>query len=163
MWRERSSIILLSLMALPETILQFGSGKFLRAFADLFIEQANRQGQAAGRVVVVQSTGDSRAGVLNQQGGCYHVLVRGLADGATIDRVEEVQSVSRALVAGAQWAEVMSVARSPHLHTVISNTAEVGYTLDAVDQAGDKPPRSFPAKLLLVLKARFDAGLPGVT
>jgi tagaturonate reductase len=148
---------------LSETILQFGSGKFLRAFADLFIDQANREGQAVGRVVVVQSTGDSRAGALNQQGGRYHVLIRGLADGATTDRVEEVQSISRALVAGTQWDEVLSVARSPQLHTVISNTAEVGYNLDAADQTGDRPPRSFPAKLLLILKARFDAGLPGVT
>ncbi|HMC89570.1 MAG TPA: altronate dehydrogenase, partial [Gemmataceae bacterium] len=68
---------------LPETVLQFGSGKFLRAFADLFIDLANKEDQAVGRVVVVQSTGDSRASLLNQQGGRYHVLVRGLADGAT--------------------------------------------------------------------------------
>jgi hypothetical protein len=27
---------------LPETVLQFGSGRFLRAFADLFIDQSNR-------------------------------------------------------------------------------------------------------------------------
>ena len=53
---------------LPETILQFGSGRFLRAFADLFIHQANQQGQAVGRVVIVQSTGDDRAGGLNAAG-----------------------------------------------------------------------------------------------
>lgn len=41
---------------LPETILQFGSGRFLRAFADLFIHHANAQGQDVGRVVIVQST-----------------------------------------------------------------------------------------------------------
>src|SRR5437879_5652514 len=46
---------------LPETILQFGSGKFLRGFADLFIHQANEQGQNVGRIVVVQTTGDRRA------------------------------------------------------------------------------------------------------
>src|SRR5260370_24981985 len=109
MWRERSRIVLLSFMDLPETILQFGSGKFLRAFADLLIDQANREGQAVGRVVVVQSTGDGRAGALNQQGGCYHVLVRGLAAGPTIDPVHELKTVSRALAAVAQWDEVLSV------------------------------------------------------
>src|SRR5205807_5730989 len=112
----------------PETILQFGSGKFLRAFADLFIDQANRTGQDVGRVVVVQSTGESRAAALNQQGGRYHVLVRGLENRAIIDRVEEVHSVSRALTASSQWPEVLVVARAPELHTIISNTAEVGYT-----------------------------------
>ena len=43
---------------LPETVLQFGSGKFLRGFADLFLHQANENGQNVGRVVVVQSTGE---------------------------------------------------------------------------------------------------------
>ena len=56
---------------LPETVLQFGAGRFLRAFADLFISQANAQGQAIGRVVVVQSTGDARAAALNRQHGRY--------------------------------------------------------------------------------------------
>ena len=148
---------------LPETILRFGSGKFLRAFADLFIDQANKAGQAVGRVIVVQSTGASRAALLNQQAGRYHVLVRGLQDGITIDRVEEVQSVSRALVASSQWDEILSVARSPSLRYVISNTAEVGYTLDPADRCEDRPPHSFPAKLLLILKARFEVGQPGVT
>src|SRR5205085_2889686 len=47
--------------ALPETVLQFGSGRFLRAFFDLFVHHANEQGQNVGRVVVVQSTGEGRA------------------------------------------------------------------------------------------------------
>lgn len=42
-----------------ETVLQFGSGKFLRAFADLFVHHANQQGQNIGKIVIVQSTGES--------------------------------------------------------------------------------------------------------
>src|SRR5262249_1144567 len=64
---------------LPETILQFGTGKFLRAFTDLFVHQANQQGQQVGQVLAVQSTGDDRVRLLNQQGGRYHILVRGLS------------------------------------------------------------------------------------
>src|SRR5262249_4081558 len=45
----------------------------------------------------------------------------------------------------------------------LSNTTEKGYDLDATDTPHSTPPRSFPAKLLAVLRARFDAGLPGVT
>jgi tagaturonate reductase len=149
--------------ALPETILQFGTGKFLRAFADLFIDEANRSGQAVGRVVAVQSTGDSRARLINQQNGSYHVLIRGSENGATVDRVEEVNSLSRALVAAEQWPEVLAAACAPELRYIISNTAEVGYNLDAADGPEAAPPRSFPAKLLLVLQQRFRAGLPGVS
>jgi tagaturonate reductase len=148
---------------LPETVLQFGAGRFLRAFADLFIDQANRQGQAVGRVVIVQSTGDERAGSLTRQGGRYHVVVRGLEGGAVVDRVEAVESVSRALVAGTQWDEVRAVARSPQLRVILSNTTEAGYDLNAADRPADAPPRSFPAKLLAVLRERYDAGRPGVT
>lgn len=148
---------------LPETILQFGTGKFLRGFADLFVHQANQEGQAVGRVVVVQTTGADRARLLNEQGGRYHVVVRGLADGKVVQRVEDSASVSRALCAGPQWDEVLAVARSPGLRYVLSNTAEAGYTLDPQDRPGDAPPRSFPGKLLLVLRERFWAGRPGVT
>ena len=150
-------------MSLPETILQFGSGRFLRAFADSFIHQANEQGQNVGRVVLVQSTGGDRAGTLAQQGGRFHVVVRGLENGEVVDRVEEVASISRALVAGSQWHEVRAVARSPQLKFVLSNTTEAGYTLDPGDTPALAPPRSFPGKLLLLLKERFDAGLPGLT
>jgi tagaturonate reductase len=139
----------------PESILQFGSGRFLRAFADLFIHHANTAGHAVGRVVIVQSTGDERAGGLNAQHGKYHVVVRGYEGGNVVDRVEECGSVSRALHAGTQWDEVLALARSPHLHTIISNTTEAGFKLDADDEPTDAVPKSFPAKLL--------AGLPGVT
>ena len=47
-----------------ETVLQFGSGKFLRAFADLFVHHANQQGQNIGKIVIVQSTGGERANEL---------------------------------------------------------------------------------------------------
>ncbi|MBY0232601.1 MAG: altronate dehydrogenase [Gemmataceae bacterium] len=146
--------------ALPETILQFGSGRFLRAFADLFIHHANQQGQAVGRVVVVQSTGDGRAEGLNRQGGKYHVVVRGLEGGRMIDRVEECESVSRAVSANGQWGEVLALARSPDLRAILSNTTEKGYDLDPADNPSLQPPRSFPAKLALVLHARYEAGLP---
>jgi tagaturonate reductase len=148
---------------LPETVLQFGAGKFFRAFADLFIHQANEAGQELGRVVVVQSTGDDRARLLNEQQGRYHVLIRGLQDGQTIDRVEESASISRALVASHQWDAVLQLARSPELRYILSNTTEVGYTLDPSDREGHQPPRSYPAKLLAVLFERFRAGLPGLT
>jgi tagaturonate reductase len=146
------------MVALPETVLQFGSGRFLRGFADLLISHGNAGGQAVGRVVIVQSTGDARAAGLNQGGGRYHVVIRGYEAGEVVDRVEVCDSVGRALHAPSQWAEVLELARSPALHTVLSNTTEAGFTLDPSDSPTDTPPRSFPAKLLAVLHARWQAG-----
>lgn len=147
---------------MPETILQFGTGRFLRAFADLFIHQANQAGQKVGKVVLVQSTGGDRAAGLSQNQGKYHVLVRGFEKGQVVERLEECSSISRALVATSQWNEILKVAQSPDLKVVLSNTTEAGYELSPEDKPGDQPPRSFPAKLLAVLKARFEAKMPGV-
>src|SRR4051794_818922 len=145
----------------PDTILQFGAGNFLRAFVDLFVQEANDAGQAVGRVVVVQSTDSGRAAALAGAGGRYHVLGRGIRRGEVIDRTMPVASISRALAARGQWDEILAVARSPGLRYVVSNVTEAGYGLDAGDGAGASPPNSFPGKLVAVLHERFQAGLPG--
>lgn len=115
-------------------------------------------------MVIVQSTGgDDRAGGLNRQGGRYHVVVRGMEGGRVVDRVEPCESISRALVASTQWHEVLDLARSPRLRVVLSNTTEKGYDLDPADGPDVTPPKSFPAKLLAVLAARYETGLPPLT
>jgi tagaturonate reductase len=143
---------------LPETVLQFGAGRFLRAFVDRFVQHANDEGQAVGRVVVVQSTPGARADLLNQQPGGYHVLVRGYENGQLVERGEIVQTISRALTASEQWDQVLAVAASPQLRYLVSNATEAGYTLEPGDQVSSQPPRSLPAKLTQLLWRRFQAG-----
>lgn len=152
-------------MKLPETILQFGAGNFLRGFADFFVSEANRSANPPGKIVVVQSTGIERAEALNKAKGRYHVAVRGVKNGEVIDETHEVDSISRALHAGTQWTEVLDFATSPDLRWIFSNTTEAGFVLEETDRvrSEDKAPDSFPAKLLAVLLARHAAGLPGVT
>jgi tagaturonate reductase len=143
---------------LPETVLQFGAGRFLRAFVDRFIQNANDEGQVVGRAVVVQSTPGQRADLINSQPGGYHVLIRGFADGELVDRSEPVRSICRALVAQHQWDEVLAVARSKELRIIVTNATEAGYAIDAADRADSTPPNSLPAKLTQVLWERFRAG-----
>ena len=145
---------------MTETVLQFGGGKFLRSFADFFIHEANAAGQDVGQVVVVQSTAGPRAGWFNERQGKYQVMVRGLVDGAKVDEVREIASVSRALVAAEQWPQVIEVATSADLRWIISNVTEAGYAFQEGEVIGS--PQSFPARLTAALRARFDAGLPGV-
>lgn len=151
-------------MNLPETVLQFGAGNFLRGFADLFIDQANRGDHPVGRIVVVQSTGVERADAINAAKGRYHVAVRGMQHGRVVDETEEVTSISRALHAGTQWAAVLKVAESEDLNWILSNTTEAGFRLEDADKVRTaRVPVSFPAKLLAVLLARYGADQPGVT
>jgi tagaturonate reductase len=141
-----------------ESVLQFGAGRFLRAFVDRFVQHANDDGQQVGQVVVVQSTPGQRAELINAQPEGYHVLVRGYQDRKLVERIDPVHSVRRALVAQDQWNEILTVARSPSLRYVVTNATEAGYALDATDRVDFSPPSSMPAKLTRVLWERFQAG-----
>ena len=139
---------------LPEKVLQFGAGVFLRAFADYFIDQANRLGQFNGRVVAVARRRSETSDKLNAQDGLYSLQIQGLRRGETVNETRIISSLSRVLSAADQWNEVLSIARSEDLQVVISNTTEVGLQYDGSDQDDLEPPKSFPGKLALVLKER---------
>ncbi len=149
--------------SVTETILQFGAGRFLRAFVDRFIQNANDAGGDVGQVVVVQSTPGRRADLLSQQRDGFHVLVRGYENEKLVERVEKVCSINRALNAATQWQEVLAIARSPHLRFIVSNATESGYVLDTSDRLHSTPPQTLPAKLTQVLWERFQTGVSPVT
>ena len=150
-------------MAEAESVLQFGSGRFLRAFADLFIHQARQGGQSIGRIVVVQSTGSGRARFFNEQDGRYRVRVRGIRDGGPVDETIEVESVSRALSARDDWEAVLAVGRDPSTEYILSNASEIGYDVPETEGPDGAPPVSFPGKLLRVLRERYESGGAPVT
>jgi tagaturonate reductase len=145
------------------TILQFGAGNFLRAFVDLFVQQARDAGQPVGRVIVVQSTQSGRAAALAGNGGRYHVLLRGLRAGKVVDELHPVDVIELAINANTDWSDLLSLARSPEVTHVVSNTTEAGFALVDTDQFDATPPSSFPGKLTRLLAARCEAGLPGWT
>ena len=127
--------------ALPERVLQFGSGMLLRALCSAAVDSANRAGAPAGRIVVVPSTpeGASRARALNAQDGLFTLVERGLSDGAPVERVRIVGAISRAV------DDVRDVASNPEIQVIISNVSEAGFKIDA----------PFPARLTDALHARF--------
>ncbi len=151
-------------MATPtESVLQFGSGRFLRAFADLFIHEARQSGQSIGRVVIVQSTGNERVRLFNKQDGRYRVRVRGIRSGRRVDESIEVESVSRALSAQDDWEAVLAVGRNPSTEIILSNASEIGYDVPETERLDGSPPDSYPGKLLRVLLDRYENGGAPVT
>ncbi len=146
---------------MQETILQLGAGRFLRAFVDRFVHQANVAGQNVGKVVVVQTTAGTRAEALGNPPR-FSVLVRGYLDGTLIDRVDPVDSVSRALLAQKDWATVLELARSPVLRYLITNSTEAGFSLASDDPLANQPAQSMPAKVTQILWQRFQAKQPGL-
>ncbi|MFO1037558.1 MAG: mannitol dehydrogenase family protein [Geminicoccaceae bacterium] len=141
-------------------ILQFGTGRLLQAHADLMIGEALARGEAVGPIAAVQTTGSEaakrRAAALAAGGG-FPVRIRGLENGSPVDREVRVTSVVAAYGAAEDWDEIEALVRGP-ITTILSNTADRGYELDPSDRASDRVPRSFPAKLLKLLQARWRSG-----
>ncbi len=145
-----------SLFALPEKVLQFGTGVLLRGLPDYFIDKANRKGVFNGRVVVVKSTDGGDAVAFDNQDGLYTLCMRGLVNGQSVEENVISSSISRVLTAATQWEEVIRCAHNPALCIIISNTTEVGIELVNED-IFNQPPVSYPAKLLAFLHERYKA------
>ena len=139
---------------MAEKILQFGTGRFLRAFADCLIDEARKSGTYDGHIVMVASTPSGRAELLNDQKGRYTLWTRGHWQGELIDEFHSVTSVSRTLSASHHWDEVLAVAKSPHLETILSNTTEIGLSLQ--DNDLQSSPQSFPGRLCALLYTRAE-------
>jgi tagaturonate reductase len=139
---------------LPEKILQFGTGVLLRSLPDYFVDKANRQEIFNGRILVIKSTGGGETDAFDQQDGMYTLSVRGVENGIDMDQQVICSSISRVLSATKQWDEVLISAVNTDLQIVISNTTEVGIQL-VKESIFQRPPASFPAKLLGFLFERF--------
>src|SRR5450631_512312 len=96
-----------AMLALPERVLQFGTGVLLRGLPDYFIDKANRQGIFNGRIVVIKSTDSGDAGVFDQQDGLYTLCVRGIENGKKTEENIICSAISRVLSARDQWAEIL--------------------------------------------------------
>lgn len=141
---------------LPERVLQFGTGVLLRGLPDYLIDKANREGIFNGRIVVVKSTDGGDIDAFRRQDNLYTLCIRGVENGQLVEQNIVCSAISRVLSATRQWDEILRVAISPDLQIVMSNTTEIGIQLVAED-IRQKPPQSFPGKLLSVLYARYQA------
>ena len=140
---------------LPERILQFGEGNFLRCFVDWMVNVMNARGLFGGRVVVVQPLPRGMVNDMNAQDGLYTVLLRGLQHGRVVERREIVTAVSRGLDPYADWPGFLATAAQPDLRFVVSNTTEAGIAYLAEPRPEGVAPRSFPAKVTAWLLERF--------
>jgi len=148
---------------LPEKVIQFGEGNFLRAFVDWMFHRLNEKGLFNGRVVVVQPIREGLVSALNEQDGLYTLILRGLKNGKAVETKEIISSVSRGINPYTDWEEFLRCAENPDIEFVVSNTTEAGIVYDPGDSMLNRPPHSYPGKLLAYLYRRFQhfAGDPG--
>jgi tagaturonate reductase len=139
-------------------IVQFGTSRFLQAHADLFLSEARGRGQDVGPVTIVQTTASgARSGRLAAFDGTpIPIVIRGIENGAPVERTVGVTSLVRGLSAVDNWAEVERIVVD-EAKILISNTSDAGFALVEGERLGSDVPRSFPLKLLKLLVARWQA------
>lgn len=146
---------------MKETILQFGTGNFLRGFADYFIDALNKQGMYDGKIVVVSPTDSKSVKKINAQKGRYNLILRGIDNEKEVCEKTEINAISRAVNPYEDFDGFLSMAKNPDLRFIISNTTEAGICFDDTCKITDNPAASFPAKLTQFLYKRYKNNLPG--
>ena len=142
---------------LTERVIQFGEGGFLRGFCDWMIQKMNDNCDFDAGIVVVQPIEKGMCDMLTAQNCNYTHVIRG-AEG-----VEKsiITSITRCVKPYDDFESYLALADQPEMRYIISNTTEAGIVFSSEDKMTDTPPTTFPAKLTLLLKRRFDKGLKG--
>ena len=141
--------------SLPERVIQFGEGNFLRAFVDWMLDEVNSHGLFNGSAVLLQPVKQGLVGVLNEQDGLYTLLTRGIRDGKPVETRRIITVVSRGLDPYTDWAGAVELMRSADLRFAVSNTTEAGIAYVDEPYTPGVCQNSFPAKVTALLYERF--------
>ena len=122
----------------------------MRASAALFYCRPRRGAEGAAIV-----------DALNARDGAYSIRIQGIEEGKAVQRTETIDIAAGAFAAHRDWDAVVKAFLD--VDYVTSNTTERGFAPAEGDYSLDGVPESFPAKLVRLLLARFEAGRGGVT
>lgn len=146
---------------LTTKVLQFGEGNFLRGFVDWMIDRLNKEYHWNGGVTVVQPLNVGLIDQINEQDGLYHLYLHGLLNGEKVEETRVVECITNAINPYRDTEAFFECAQNPDLRFIVSNTTEAGIEYKSGQSADDFAGTTFPGRLTMFLKKRFDAGLPG--
>lgn len=144
-----------------EKAIQFGEGGFLRGFVDWIIAETNEKTGWDCGVVVVQPIKNGMCAALEAQNCVYTHIMRGLKNGAPTVEKKVIDVIERTVEPYKNFEEYLKLAENPDTRFVFSNTTESGIEFRESDKMEDAPEVTFPAKVTLLLKRRFDLKLKG--
>ncbi len=146
---------------LTERVLQFGEGNFLRGFVDWMIDRLNKENGGDYGVVIVQPLSNGLIDMINEQDGLYSLYLRGLQNGEKVEETRVVECVTRGINPYTDTDAFFDCAKNPDLRFIVSNTTEAGIEYKPNQDKNDFAGLTFPGRLTLFLKKRFDEGLNG--
>jgi tagaturonate reductase len=140
----------------PIRVIQFGSGNFLRGFADWIFQILTNQKLWAGKVVIVQSVGKGAATKINKQHGLYHLFLKGYDGGIYKEDTFLIDVIDRCINPNENPIDYFDLASVLTIDTIISNTTEAGIVFNEHDKFTDQPAATFPGKLTQLMYCRFE-------
>ena len=142
-------------------IIQFGEGGFLRGFVDWIVELTNENTDFDAGVTVVQPIEKGMCEMLEKQNCTYTHIMRGLKDGVpTVDK-KIINVIKDTVEPYKDFESYLKLSQNPEFKFIVSNTTESGIAFSDEDTPEKAPHITFPAKLTLLLKRRFDLKLDG--
>ncbi len=142
-------------------IIQFGEGGFLRGFVDWIVQLTNENSDFNAGVVVVQPIEKGMCDMLEKQNCVYTHIMRGMKDGVPTVEKKVIDVIDHTVQPYKDFQEYLALADDKNFRFIVSNTTESGIAFVADDKPENAPAVSFPGKLTLLLKRRFDKKLPG--
>ncbi len=137
-------------------ILQFGEGNFLRAFVEWIIQDLNDKGAIDANVALVQPMPMGRVKELADQDGLYTLRLEGIDGGKKVKKSQVINVVGDTVNPFTEYEKFLKYGESDDLQVIISNTTEAGIAVDPTDTDFSVCPKSYPGKLLALLKRRYD-------
>ena len=137
-------------------IMQFGEGNFLRAFVEWILQDLNDKGAIDASVAVVQPMPFGRVEELAKQDGLYTLRLEGIDNGKNVKKSQVIDVIGDCLNPFTEYEKFLKYGESEDLQVIISNTTEAGIAVDPTDTDFSVCPKSYPGKLLALLKRRYD-------
>ncbi len=137
-------------------IMQFGEGNFLRAFVEWIIQNLNDKGAIDADVAVVQPMPFGRVKDLAAQDGLYTLRLEGIDGGKIVKSSRVIDVIGDCIDPFTEYEKFLKYGESEDLQVIISNTTEAGIAVDPTDTDFSVCPKSYPGKLLALLKRRYD-------
>ena len=143
-------------------ILQYGEGNFLRTFVDVYFDTLNKNGTGRYAVNIVKPIMFGTLERFEKQNNKYHIVLRGMENGQTVENVYKVDSLEKVIDPFADYQSYIALAKDAELKIIVSNTTEAGICYNEKDSIDGFDGITYPAKLTKFLYERFNAGLDGV-
>ncbi len=148
-------------MEKTDKIIQFGEGGFLRGFVDWIVQILNEETDFNGGVTVVQPIKQGMCKALKEQSCVYTHIMRGLENGVPTVNKKKIDAITNVVEPYENFDEYLKLGETESYRFIVSNTTESGIEFSEADIPENAPDITFPAKVTLLLKRRFDMGFKG--